>query len=74
MRELLSTLMPRTREALGALLPGAVTLVLDDYHLIDAQPVHDSLAFLLELRLDEGPLGPEQAGRRLDEWWAENKT
>jgi L-threonylcarbamoyladenylate synthase len=27
MRELLSTLAPRTREALGALLPGAVTLV-----------------------------------------------
>jgi LuxR family transcriptional regulator, maltose regulon positive regulatory protein len=27
---------------------GEVLLVLDDYHLIDAQPVHASLAFLLE--------------------------
>ncbi len=32
--------------------------------------VGEALAFLLELRLDEGPLGPEEAGRRLDEWWA----
>jgi poly(A) polymerase len=29
-----------------------------------------ALEFLLELRLDEGPLGEEGAGRRLDEWWA----
>jgi poly(A) polymerase len=29
-----------------------------------------ALSFLLELRLDEGPLGEEEAGRRLDEWWA----
>jgi poly(A) polymerase len=29
-----------------------------------------ALDFLLELRLDEGPLGPEEAGRRLDAWWA----
>src|SRR5215207_873169 len=28
--------------------PDEVVLVLDDYHLIDAQPVHTSLAFLLE--------------------------
>ncbi|MBA3266788.1 MAG: CCA tRNA nucleotidyltransferase, partial [Acidimicrobiia bacterium] len=26
--------------------------------------------FLLELRLEEGPLGEEEAGRRLDAWWA----
>jgi LuxR family maltose regulon positive regulatory protein len=30
--------------------PGEVLLVLDDYHLIDAQPVHASLGFLLEHR------------------------
>jgi poly(A) polymerase len=29
-----------------------------------------ALDFLLELRLDEGPLGEEEAGRRLDAWWA----
>ena len=31
--------------------------------------VGEALSFLLELRLDEGPLGEEEAGRRLDEWW-----
>jgi poly(A) polymerase len=30
-----------------------------------------ALSFLLELRLEEGPLGEEEAGRRLDAWWAE---
>ena len=30
----------------------------------------EALAFLLELRLEEGPLGEEEAGRRLDAWWA----
>jgi hypothetical protein len=24
---------------------------------------------LMELRLDEGPLGEDEAYRRLDEWW-----
>jgi len=32
--------------------------------------VGKALAFLLELRLEEGPLGEDEAGRRLDEWWA----
>jgi len=32
---------------------GEVVLVLDDYHLIDAQPVHASLTFLLEHRPPE---------------------
>ena len=31
-----------------------------------------ALSFLLELRLEEGPLSPEDAGRRLDAWWAEH--
>ncbi len=31
--------------------------------------VGQALEFLLELRLEEGPLGPEEAGRRLDQWW-----
>jgi LuxR family maltose regulon positive regulatory protein len=33
-----------------AALPGEIVLVLDDYHLIDAPPVHDALTFLLEHR------------------------
>jgi len=32
--------------------------------------VGEALQFLLDLRLDEGPLDKEAAGRRLDEWWA----
>ena len=32
--------------------------------------VGQALAFLLELRLDEGPLGEDEADRRLDAWWS----
>jgi poly(A) polymerase len=32
--------------------------------------VGQALDFLLELRLEEGPLGEAEAGRRLDDWWA----
>ncbi len=31
--------------------------------------VGEALSYLLELRLDEGPLGEEEARRRLDQWW-----
>lgn len=80
MRELLSTLGPRTREALGALLPGAVTLVVHNpqglYPL--AGPEHPER---LGIRLIEGPLAGaacailqtsanrsgEQASSRFDE-------
>jgi poly(A) polymerase len=33
--------------------------------------VGEALDFLLELRLDEGPLGEDEALARLDAWWAE---
>ncbi|QEE60130.1 CCA tRNA nucleotidyltransferase [Salinibacterium sp. dk2585] len=33
--------------------------------------VGEAYRFLLELRLDEGPLGEEEAERRLRAWWAE---
>jgi len=36
--------------------------------------VGEALAFLLELRLEEGSLGAAEAGRRLDEWWAARQT
>jgi poly(A) polymerase len=42
--------------------------------LLDLKPgrdVGDALDFLLELRLEEGPLGAEEAERRLRAWWAE---
>jgi poly(A) polymerase len=33
--------------------------------------VGEALDFLLEARLDEGPLGEDEARRRLDAWWAQ---
>ncbi|HLI54847.1 MAG TPA: CCA tRNA nucleotidyltransferase, partial [Acidimicrobiales bacterium] len=36
--------------------------------------VGEALAYLLELRLEEGPLGEEEAGRRLDAWWASRRA
>jgi poly(A) polymerase len=33
-----------------------------------------ALKFLLDMRLDEGPLGDEEAGRRLDAWWADQQA
>jgi L-threonylcarbamoyladenylate synthase len=55
MRELVSSLGPRTREALGALLPGPVTLVVDNpdhrYSLACRQDPRR-----LGIRLIEGPL------------------
>jgi poly(A) polymerase len=35
--------------------------------------VGEALAMLLEARLDEGPLGEEEAERRLLAWWAERQ-
>jgi len=44
--------------------------------LLDIPPGRDvgaAYAFLLEQRLDEGPLGEEEATRRLLAWWAERE-
>ena len=35
--------------------------------------VGQALDFLMELRLDEGPLGEEEAANRLRTWWAERQ-
>jgi poly(A) polymerase len=35
-----------------------------------SREVGEAYRFLLDLRLDEGPLGAEEAERRLREWWA----
>jgi poly(A) polymerase len=45
--------------------------VMEHLGLSPGRDVGDALGFLLELRLDEGPLGEEEAFRRLDAWWAE---
>ena len=41
--------------------------------LTPGRDVGDALDFLLELRLEEGPLGEDEAKRRLDAWWAERR-
>ena len=44
--------------------------VMDHLGLAPGPDVGHALEFLLELRLDEGPLGEDEAFRRLDAWWA----
>ena len=36
--------------------------------------VGEAYAFLLELRIEEGPLGPERAAEALRAWWAARDT
>lgn len=55
MRELLSTLGPRTRDAVGALLPGPVTLVVDNPARLYPLACREDRA-RLGIRLIEGPL------------------
>jgi poly(A) polymerase len=61
----------REQEELDAMRPdldGAQ--VMDHLGIAPGREVGQALAFLLELRIEEGPLGEEEAFRRLDEWWA----
>jgi poly(A) polymerase len=44
--------------------------VMEQLGLPPGPEVGKALAFLLELRLEEGPLGEEEARARLDAWWA----
>jgi poly(A) polymerase len=48
--------------------------VMDHLGLEPGPEVGRALDFLLELRLDEGPLGEDEAYRRLDAWWADRST
>jgi len=62
----------REQEELKSLRPDLDgNAVMTRLGLKPGRDVGDALSFLLELRLDEGPLGPDEAGRRLDAWWAE---
>lgn len=47
--------------------------VMEHLGIPPGRTVGEALAHLLEMRLDEGPLGEEEAYRRLDEWWAERR-
>jgi poly(A) polymerase len=62
----------REQEELAALRPDLDgRQVMDHLGIEPGREVGQALDFLLELRLDEGPLGEEEAYRRLDRWWAE---
>ena len=59
------------REELAALRPDLDgNAVMVHLGLAPGREVGEALDFLLELRLEEGPLGTEEATRRLDQWWA----
>ena len=60
----------REREELDALRPDLDGRAVMELLGVPAGPaVGRALAFLLELRMEEGPLGAEEAERRLREWW-----
>ncbi|MGH9056166.1 MAG: CCA tRNA nucleotidyltransferase [Acidimicrobiales bacterium] len=61
----------RQHEALDSIRPDLDgDAVMERLGIPPGPPVGEALAYLLELRLEEGPLGAEEAGRRLDTWWA----
>jgi poly(A) polymerase len=62
------------REELAALRPELDGhAVMQHLGLAPGPDVGAALDFLLELRLEEGVLGPEEATRRLDAWWQERR-
>jgi poly(A) polymerase len=61
----------REQEELDAIRPDLDgRQVMEHLGVGPGRDVGEALAFLLELRLDEGPLGEDEAYRRLDQWWA----
>jgi poly(A) polymerase len=62
----------REQEELDAIRPDLDgSQVMDRLGIAPGRDVGQALEFLLELRMDEGPLGEEEAYRRLDDWWAD---
>ncbi|MHB1911449.1 MAG: CCA tRNA nucleotidyltransferase, partial [Acidimicrobiales bacterium] len=60
----------RQQEELDAIRPDLDgRRVMAELGLAPGPQVGRALDFLLELRLDEGPLGEEEAARRLRAWW-----
>ncbi len=45
--------------------------VMDHLGLTPGREVGEALAFLLEIRLEEGPIGVDESKARLDSWWRE---
>ena len=63
------------REELASLRPDLDgNAVMTHLGLTPGRDVGDALEFLMELRLEEGPLGEDEAKQRLDAWWAERQS
>jgi poly(A) polymerase len=61
----------REQEELDAIRPDLDgSQVMEELGLGPGRDVGRGLAHLLELRMDEGPLGEEEAKKRLREWWS----
>jgi len=62
----------RTQEALDAIRPDLDgEAIMRELGIGPGPVVGEAYRFLLETRLDEGPLGAEEAARRLHAWWVE---
>jgi poly(A) polymerase len=65
----------RRQEELDAIRPDLDGRAVMDHLGLEPGPlVGEALKMLLEARLDEGPLGEEEARRRLDRWWSERQV
>ena len=65
----------REREELASIRPDIDgNRVMELLGVRPGRVVGDALAMLLEARLDEGPLGADEAERRLREWWHQHRA
>jgi poly(A) polymerase len=64
----------RNQEELDAIRPDLDgNQVMEELDLSPGRDVGRALAFLLELRMDEGPLGEDEARKRLAAWWRDER-
>jgi poly(A) polymerase len=64
----------RDREELDSLRPDIDgRQVMEHLDMPPGPEVGEALRYLLELRIEEGPLGEDEAFKRLDEWWAQRQ-
>lgn len=65
----------QAKEELASLRPDLDgNAVMTQLGLSPGRDVGDALEFLMELRLEEGPLGEDEAKRRLNLWWNERQS